>query len=251
MHLTGYWQADPHPGNLLVLNRRVDIGLIDFGQMKHLGDGQRVAFASLVDAMSRRSPDDVATGMADLGIVVEDIKADASTTKKPTAKRKRRGNRESTDVSWSQSSASSEPWRYQRKHNRPLGSKLASLAVPTPVHAEELAVATPPRTDGEADAGRKTRRSCKRKSLTSAEKLAYTMFDTAEVDGVSSNPFSDESALRTATVTDLPKELFFLLRTMQIMRGICAATGNSDYSLAKTWAPLARAAVKSGSKDSR
>lgn len=199
--------------------------------------------------MSRRSPDDVATGMAELGIVVQDVKADTSNHKKPKVKRKRRGKQEATGSTWSPSSANAEPSHEHPNQHRFQRQNAASLAMQAPAHAGELDVVTQTSTGSQPDAGRENKRLHKKKSLTSAEKLAYTMFDTAEVDGVSSNPFSDESALRTATVTDLPKELFFLLRTMQIMRGICAATGNSDYSLAKTWAPLARAAVKSGSRD--
>lgn len=80
--------------------------------------------------------------------------------------------------------------------------------------------------------------------LTPEEQLAYTMFDTAAVPGVSDNPFHDDSALRSATVESFPQDLFFLLRTVQILKGICAATSNSDFSLASAWAPAARKALR-------
>ena len=81
-------------------------------------------------------------------------------------------------------------------------------------------------------------------SLTAAEKLAYTMFDTADVAGVSNNPFFDQSALRTASIDHLPQDLFFLLRTVQILKGICTATYNPDFSIAVAWAPIARQALR-------
>lgn len=84
----------------------------------------------------------------------------------------------------------------------------------------------------------------RRPRLTGAEKLAYTMFDTAEVAGVSSNPFADDSALKSATVESFPPDLFFLLRTIQIFKGICSATDNDDFSLAREWEPLARRALR-------
>lgn len=73
------------------------------------------------------------------------------------------------------------------------------------------------------------------KALTLEEKLAYTMFDTAAVEGVSDNPFSSESALREGSISSLPKDLVFLLRTMQILKGICKATGNDDFSMISAW----------------
>lgn len=85
------------------------------------------------------------------------------------------------------------------------------------------------------------------RSLTATEKLAYTMFDTADVPGVSNNPFASDSALRSATIEKFPQELFFLLRTVQILKGICSATYNADFSVANAWAPIARRALRSAS----
>lgn len=83
-------------------------------------------------------------------------------------------------------------------------------------------------------------RNRKPKSLTVEEKLAYTMFDTAAVPGVSDNPFAGDSALREGSVEKIPKDLVFLLRTMQILKGICRATSNSDFSIISSWRDLAR-----------
>lgn len=93
---------------------------------------------------------------------------------------------------------------------------------------------------------RKTRKKSKivEKALTLEEKLAYTMFDTATVPGVSDNPFSEDSALREGSVEDLPKDLVFLLRTMQIMKGMCRSTFNSDYSMVSTWGAIARSELR-------
>lgn len=210
--------------------------------MKRLENGQRVAFAGLVDAMARRSPDDVAAGLTALGIVVEDVVHGKT---KPKSKRKtrrdgrnmRRADGDSkasamvSEISSTVRDPKSSPPKWANFFGRQLVASARPMvdSLPSSNYQEPRVVPDPQRSVP---------------TLTSAEKLAYTMFDTAEYEGVSSNPFSDESALRSATVTELPKELFFLLRTMQIMRGICAATGNADFSLAKSWAPVARTAVK-------
>lgn len=99
---------------------------------------------------------------------------------------------------------------------------------------------------GNNSAARKIRRERSRSKLSGPEKLAYTMFDTADVPGVSNNPFADDSALRDVTVDSFPPHLFFLLRTVQILKGICSATENGDFSVAQEWAPLARRALKNG-----
>lgn len=93
---------------------------------------------------------------------------------------------------------------------------------------------------------RKARR--KRSDLTIEEQLAYTMFDTAAVPGVSDNPFSEDSALRSATVEKLPKDLVFLLRTMQLLRGISRATFNADFSMVSCWGEIARAEIEDSSR---
>lgn len=203
----GFFQADSHPGNVLVLNQRLDIGILDFGQTKILPDARRLAFAQLVDAMDRRHGPEVASAMSRLGIVIVPVQDKVKNI---------------------------QPKR--RKHDQE--TKASSQMI-----ASALAVAKLEESNGDHATSRSKSLSKTGSQLTSSEMLAYTMFDTAECAGVSSNPFSENSALRTATVKELPEELFFLLRTVQIIRGICAATGNSDYSVTTAWAPTARRAL--------
>lgn len=155
-----------HPGNILVMNSKADIGLLDFGQTKRFSEQNRLGFAKLVDAMSKRNSDEISSSLRNLGIFVEHIPQKQS--------------------------------------------------------------------------------KCLRESkyLTPEQKLTGTMFDTAKVPGVSEDPFSETSALRFGSVSSFPKELFFLLRTMQILRGICSATSNADYSIIDSWAHLARAELR-------
>lgn len=160
-----------HPGNILITNSKVDIGLLDFGQTKRLSEDQRVWFARLVYAMARKDAHGIIAGMQGLGIKVTPNNS---------------GNN---------------------------GSLLATKS----------------RTG---------------RVLTLEEKLAYTMFDTAAVPGVSDNPFSTESALRSGSVSNLPKDLMFLLRTMQILKGICKATHNDDFSMVETWKKTARNEIR-------
>ncbi|KAI0557399.1 Protein kinase-like protein [Gracilaria domingensis] len=152
-----------HPGNIIVRNDRVDIGLLDFGQTKRFSNEARLAFVTLVDAMARKDTTGVATGLEELGI---------------------------------------------RVGHKP---------------------------------GREKRRGLAKHALTLEGKMAYTMFDTATVPGVSDNPFGEESTMKEGSIDDLPKDLFFLLRTMQILKGLCHATFNFDFSMISSWGHTARA----------
>ena len=69
--------ADPHPGNLLIVQdpngmasgSQPQIGLIDFGQCKRLTEEERVKIARLLLSVADHAPDDeVATRFRDLGI---------------------------------------------------------------------------------------------------------------------------------------------------------------------------------------
>jgi tRNA A-37 threonylcarbamoyl transferase component Bud32 len=230
----GIFQADPHPGNILILNRRVDIGIIDFGQTKCLCDKNRYAFAELVDAMARRHPPSVAAAMASLGIVIEHVPVQIEEHKR---RGRSRFQRHRTDES-----------TYANNAPTAVGHPARATAIPPSVRKSLSSTSedvSEVRQIAKTPSHGRTGATSAISRLTAAEQLAYTMFDTAEFDGVSSNPFSEKSALRTATVKALPQDLFFLLRTLQIIRGICAATGNADLSVANAWAPLARKALRS------
>jgi hypothetical protein len=188
----------------MILNKHLELGILDWGQTKTLTDDQRLGFARLIDAMSRRHGPSVATAMVELGIRVEAV----APSKKALRKRKKQIAMQKSLIAATLSS---------------------SPATAAPALSDPLSIDLPTSPAG---------------ALSIWEKMAYTMFDTADVAGLSSNPFSDQSALRSATVKDLPPDLFFVLRTVQILRGICAATGNSDYSIADAWAPAARKALR-------
>lgn len=74
--------------------------------------------------------------------------------------------------------------------------------------------------------------------LESITGIAKTMLDTKVVPGYDMNPFSEDNAIRRNAVTHLPSDLYFLVRTVQLMRGIAFAF-DLDYSLAKAWGPYA------------
>ena len=61
-HQTGFFHADPHPGNIFV-NRDGTIGLIDFGQVKQISRARRMTLARVMVALAdARSAEDVAGG---------------------------------------------------------------------------------------------------------------------------------------------------------------------------------------------
>lgn len=63
----GLFQADPHPGNLLLLDDG-RVGLLDFGLTKELPQAMRIAFARLVVAASARDPMGVVSAFRELGV---------------------------------------------------------------------------------------------------------------------------------------------------------------------------------------
>jgi aarF domain-containing kinase len=63
----GLFQADPHPGNILILPGG-RIALLDFGLVKVLPDAMRLAFARLVMAAASREPARVVGAFRELGV---------------------------------------------------------------------------------------------------------------------------------------------------------------------------------------
>ncbi|KAG0497333.1 hypothetical protein HPP92_002024 [Vanilla planifolia] len=73
--------------------------------------------------------------------------------------------------------------------------------------------------------------------------LAKKMFDTKLPPGIAVlSPFSEESSLKKIAVQSFPEELFSVLRTMQLLRGLSVGLGIS-YSCAEQWKPLAEEAL--------
>ena len=56
MLITGYFHADPHPGNLLV-NKEGDLILLDFGMVKSIPNNTRIAIIELIKAANERDYD--------------------------------------------------------------------------------------------------------------------------------------------------------------------------------------------------
>ena len=69
----------------------------------------------------------------------------------------------------------------------------------------------------------------------SIEKLALVMFDTRNIKGLDFNPFSKHNVLKLNTVKEYPQDLYFILRTVLMFRGMAqardtrAACSCSDY----------------------
>lgn len=67
----GYFNGDPHPGNILLLrepNGDPQIGLIDYGQVKRLDKKMRHLFAKLIIALDDGKKEDVVELMKDAGM---------------------------------------------------------------------------------------------------------------------------------------------------------------------------------------
>ncbi len=73
--LHGFFQADPHPGNILVLAED-KISFIDFGQMGSLTERRLVKIGQFLQGVSDRNVDKALSALSDLGIIPDDINLD-------------------------------------------------------------------------------------------------------------------------------------------------------------------------------
>lgn len=74
-------------------------------------------------------------------------------------------------------------------------------------------------------------------------KLAQTMFDSKLPPGVTMlQPFSEESSIKKISVRAFPEELFSVLRTVHLLRGLSVGLG-INYSCAEQWRPIAEEAL--------
>ena len=70
--------------------------------------------------------------------------------------------------------------------------------------------------------------------------IAVSMLDTRSVPGYVIDPFSPDNALKKNGVTKMPPDLYFLVRAVQLFRGIAFAFDLQHYSVAEKWAPHAK-----------
>ncbi|KAJ8771284.1 hypothetical protein K2173_026461 [Erythroxylum novogranatense] len=74
-------------------------------------------------------------------------------------------------------------------------------------------------------------------------KLAQTLFDTKLPAGVTMlQPFAEDSSIKKIAVQAFPEELFSVLRTVLLLRGLSVGLG-LNYSCAEQWRPIAEAAL--------
>ncbi|KAK1363238.1 AarF domain-containing kinase [Heracleum sosnowskyi] len=79
-------------------------------------------------------------------------------------------------------------------------------------------------------------------------KLAQTMFDTKLPPGVKMlQPFSEGSSIKKISVRAFPEELFSVLRTVHLLRGLSVGLG-INYSCAEQWRPIAEEALYSAGR---
>lgn len=66
--IDGCFNADPHPGNILLLEDGHTLGLIDFGQVMYLPQDFRLKLARLILALAERNPGEVARYESEIGV---------------------------------------------------------------------------------------------------------------------------------------------------------------------------------------
>jgi hypothetical protein len=76
--------------------------------------------------------------------------------------------------------------------------------------------------------------------LEARTKLGYSLFDTTG----KRDPLDPDGSIKQAAVQAFPPDLFFVLRVIQLLRGMAGAMGVQGLSTAKQWGPLARRALR-------
>uniref|UniRef100_A0A7N1A3F0 Protein kinase domain-containing protein n=1 Tax=Kalanchoe fedtschenkoi TaxID=63787 RepID=A0A7N1A3F0_KALFE len=75
-------------------------------------------------------------------------------------------------------------------------------------------------------------------------KLAFAMFDTKMPPGMTQlTPFSDDSSIKKISVQAFPEELFSILRSIHVLRGLSLGMG-INYSCSEEWKPIAEEALR-------
>jgi predicted unusual protein kinase regulating ubiquinone biosynthesis (AarF/ABC1/UbiB family) len=82
-------------------------------------------------------------------------------------------------------------------------------------------------------------------------RAARLVFSTENVDGKPFQPFGKDSILAENGVSDIPADFVFVIRVIQIQRGIAAALNVNDFSLADRWRPVAEDFLASRRRSSR
>ena len=72
--------------------------------------------------------------------------------------------------------------------------------------------------------------------------IAVTVLDTRVVPGYIIDPFNPNNALKRNAVCKMPQDLYFVVRTVQLLRGIASAF-DLDYSLSAAWGHYAEKIV--------
>lgn len=71
MLINGYFHADPHPGNLLV-NKKGELILLDFGMVKKIGNNTRIAIIELIQGANTQDYELYINATKKLGIITYD-----------------------------------------------------------------------------------------------------------------------------------------------------------------------------------
>jgi hypothetical protein len=77
----------------------------------------------------------------------------------------------------------------------------------------------------------------------SIEKIATSLLDTRKIDNFIMNPFNQNNPLKINPILNMPSELYYVIRVVQLFRGISFAF-DLDFSIAKAWSPYAKNVIK-------
>ena len=192
------FQADPHPGNICISPTH-GIGLLDWGQVKHVSDSLALKFGTLVLAIHANKESEIVDALFDLGVTVSNP-SDRKTVSAIAVTM--------------------------------LDTRRVKGYVIDPFSPDNSLKTNSVTKVGVAGAG-------------SASLLFLSPSSTLVPSPLLPSPpppHSHSPPHNTPKPSQMPSDLYFVVRTVQLLRGIAHAF-DLDYSLADRWAPYARRAV--------
>uniref|UniRef100_A0A7S2CVI0 ABC1 atypical kinase-like domain-containing protein n=1 Tax=Octactis speculum TaxID=3111310 RepID=A0A7S2CVI0_9STRA len=240
----GITHGDPHPGNILMVLSatplRVEVALVDWGQICTISEDMQLHLARLVVAMTESgsgSPPLTQTLDAD----------DHLDTGGSSSSNQIRATRHNVAVAEAMELLGIEFEGREKCHYDAHGTRISTRQTPTE-KTERAGDSTNVKGmggDGVRDGRLPPWTEEPPVKSAAATALATHFFDTTPLSPPwEDHPLSEAHPLRTLRVTNFPKDLILTVRAVQILKAISEDAGLEEWDLAQRWRPHALHVLK-------
>ncbi|KAL6749940.1 hypothetical protein V8C86DRAFT_2827502 [Haematococcus lacustris] len=246
----GMAHCDPHPGNIL-MQPDGRVALLDFGQVSALGAKERRGLCALFSAIARGSAKDALAAGAPFGLVL------APSPSSPTPATKQKNTPSAPSLSAASAAElvlNAHAKRQQQQGGSPtaIGSTVLtalqrlSAAGGQPGEAARVGLATRLLQQGVGGLGLGREAAAVLLSMVPDEEVSgmssravltmlTIMFDTMYVPEGESYSFGGKDVVPGIELESFPACLYLVMRSVMILRGLCASLGMHDISAVRIW----------------